>query len=368
MKLCFLADIRDNHSRHWVKYFVDKGYDIYCITFPSKYINEIKNRNIKFYLIKEFYFKPLNILLNILFVRRIIKEINPDILHVHYAGVNGALGGLSNFHPFLLTVYGSDIFENSKSTIKRYLLKYILRKADLITCNGNTLAKEMIKLGIDSKKIRFIYWATDTKKFIPTSKDKELRKKIGVLDSPMIISLRNLEPVYDIETLIRAAPVLLKEFPMAKLIIAGDGSQKKNLKKLTDELNISDSIKFIGWVRDGEVPKYLNSSDIYVSTSLSDGDLAQSTQQAMACEIPIITTDLIVNKERIKDGENGFIFPRGNFESLAENIIKLLKDKNLRLRLGKNGRKTIEAELDYYKRMKEADNLYKELIKNYEKK
>ncbi len=368
LKLCFLAMMEDNHSRKWVKYFADKGYDIQCITFPSKYIDEIRDGNIKFYLIKEFYFKSLNILFNALLVRKLIKKINPHILHVHYAGVNGVLGGLSGFHPFLLTVYGSDIFSNSKSKIRRYLLKYVLRKADVITCNGKTLRDKMIRLGIDRQKIRFIYWATDTKKFIPASRDRELRKKLGAFDNPMIISLRNLEPVYNVETLIKALPFVLKEFPLVKLVIAGEGSQEKNLKKLAAELRISKRVNFVGWISYDDVPRYLNSSDVYVSTSLSDGDLAQSTQQAMSCELPIVTTDLLVNRNRIKDGENGLLFPIKESKILADKIIRLLKDKNLRRELGKRGRKTIEEQLDYYKKMEEANNLYKELIKIYEKK
>jgi glycosyltransferase involved in cell wall biosynthesis len=366
MRICFLAGANSIHSYRWIKYFIDKGYEIHWISLPSVYIREV--RGAKVYLIKDFFCKPLNIILNILSVRRLIRKINPDILHVHYAGVNGILGALSGFYPFLLTAYGSDIFENSKSIIRRYLLKYVLRKADVITCNGKPLAKEMIRLGVDPQKIRFIYWGTDTKKFSPVPKDKELRKKLGAFDNPMIISLRNLEPVYDIETLIKAAPFILKEFPMAKLVITGEGSQEKNLKKLANELRISDSVNFVGWISYDDVPRYLNSSDVYVSTSLSDGDLAQSTQQAMACEIPIITTDINVNKERINDGEDGLLFPTGNSKSLAEKIIKLLKDTRLRIKLGKNGRKIIKKKLDYYKNMEEADKLYKELIKNYERK
>jgi len=360
IKIFFLINIEDNHSRKWINHFIKKGYKAYCVSLPSRHVEEMKNAEI--YLLNDFRSKPLNIILNLQKVKKLLREIKPDIVHSFYAGVNGSIGALSGFHPFLLTTFGSDIFEVPKSIIKRVLIKFALKRADLITCNGEPLKEEILKLGGNPQKIRFIYWATDVEKFQPSSKNKNLRKQLALDNSPTIISLRNFEPVYNIETLIKAIRLVLKEVPSAKFIIAGKGSEEKRLKEIVENAHMKENIRFVGWIKEDDVAQYLNLSDIYVSTSLSDGDLAQSTQQAMACEKPVIITDIQVNKDRIKDGENGLLFPQRDSKSLAKKIIFLVKNKKFCMKLGNNGRKTIKKKLNHHREMEKAEDLYKEII------
>jgi len=360
MRICFLATARSIHSYRWIEYFSERSYEIFWIFLGPSRFGKVKN--VRTYQLGSFFNKPLSILFNIMALRRIIKEIKPDILHAHYAGVNGILAALSGFHPFILSAWGSDIFIASKRRLSGSLVKFSLSKADLILCNGKPLAEEMIRLKIQPSKIKFAYWSTDTQKFRPLPKDKKIREELKVFAMPMVISLRSLEPHYNVETLVRALPIVLKEFPQVKFVIGGDGSERKKLEKMSKELKISDSIKFIGWIDYEDVPCYLNSADIYVSTSLSDGDLAQSTQQAMACQIPIITSDLAVNIERIRDGENGLIFPRKDYRSLAGRITQLLKDNNLRIKLGERGREIILRDLDFNKNMAKVEKIYYSLI------
>jgi len=365
MKICFIANTSSLHVYRWIKYFADKGYEVHCLSLAPNRFDEIKN--VKFYLLRNFGKKTLNIFLNIISIRRLIKKIKPDLLHIHYVGVNGVLGAFAGFHPFILSAWGSDIFFASKRKTARPLIKYALMKADLIACNGEFLKEEIKKLGVGPQKIKLAYWATDTQKFKPAITDKKLRKELKILNASTIMSLRNLEPIYDVETLIKAAPPILEEFPEARFIIGGRGSERENLEKLSFDLGVSESIKFIGWIDYDKLPQYLNSADVYVSTSLSDGDLSQSTQQAMACQIPIITTDLAVNKKRIRDGENGLIFQKKDYKILAKKIIKLLRDKKLRNKLGEKGRKTILKELDFNKNMAKVEKIYSDLIEKYKK-
>ncbi|MBI4088160.1 glycosyltransferase family 4 protein [Candidatus Kaiserbacteria bacterium] len=237
----------------------------------------------------------------------------------------------------------------------------MLKRADLVTCNGQTLFDEMTKLGVSPSRIRFIYWGTDIEKFRPGPRNEKLREKLGIFGAPLVISLRNLEPAYDVGTLVRAIPAVLKEVGEAKFLIAGSGSQRKKLKELAQRLNVAGSVRFTGWLPEDELPDYLNSSDVYVSTSLSDGDLSQSTQQAMACEVPVVTTSLAVNEKRIRDGYNGLLVPLQNHALLAEKIVTLLNNEKLRITLGRAGREVIAADLNYFKNMREAENLYREL-------
>jgi glycosyltransferase involved in cell wall biosynthesis len=83
-------------------------------------------------------------------------------------------------------------------------------------------------------------------------------------------------------TLIKAIPLVLKEIPNAKFIVAGEGEQKEYVMNLAKSLNVFHATRFVGWISNDKLPQYLTSTDIYVSTSISDS-FAVSTLEAMAC-------------------------------------------------------------------------------------
>jgi glycosyltransferase involved in cell wall biosynthesis len=359
MKLCFLANANSIHSYRWIKYFADKGHEINWISLQKNEFGDLKN--VKFYLLKQYPTKFLDIILNAIPVKKLIKEIKPDILHAHYAGVNGILGALSGFHPFVLTAWGSDILVAGKNFLTKPLIKLALKRADLITCDAEHMKETMMKLGVNPEKIKIIYFGVDTKKFCPGPKDKELIKKLGIENCPVVISLRNLEPIYDVETLIRAIPLVLKEVPSVKFIIGGKGSEEEKLKNLAKELKISESVRFVGFIPNDELPKYLRTVDVYVSTSLSDAGISASTAEAMACGLPVIITKTGENEKWVKDGEGGYLIPIKNPKILAEKIIYLIKNEKLKKEFGKVNRTTIEEKNNYYKEMEKMEKLYEEI-------
>jgi glycosyltransferase involved in cell wall biosynthesis len=134
---------------------------------------------------------------------------------------------------------------------------------------------------------------------------------------------------------------------------------------LAKSLDVFDATRFVGWIQNDKLPDYLSPSDVYVSTSLSDGGVAVSTLEAMACELPCIVTNVGDNNKWIKNGENGFIVPTKDPKALAGKIIYLLENEDIRMTFGKKNRKIIEEKQDYYKEMLKMENIYIELVKRY---
>ncbi len=368
MKICYIAS-PDVHTNRWLKYFADNGHDVHLITSlePSDNIN-----NVKLHLLKRIgpRLQVINYTVNsvpmMLQLRRMLKEINPDILHAHYIMETTLLGAASGFHPFVVTPWGSDVLiAPQKSRMSRWVIKYALKMADLITCDGEQVKEPLTRLGADPQKIRVIYFGVDTKKFKPGRIDSTLRENLGILDSPTVISVRRLNPIYDVESLINAVPLILRDFPTTKFVIVGDGTQEEELKNLAKSLGVSDSVRFVGWVSHDELPRYLVSADIYVSTSLSDVGLAVSTAEAMACGLPVIITDFGDNRKWVEDGVNGFIVPPKAPGALASKIISLIKDEELRKRFGKINRGIITERSDWEKEMGKMAKLYAELAQKH---
>lgn len=358
MRICYVGNASSIHLQRWIKWVASRGHDVHLITdFP------IEINNVKIYSIehkKESGVK--NFLSRMRQTKKFVKEIKPDLLHAHYVFGYGTFGAYTNFHPYVLTAWGSDILVDTSSIFKKVLVKNALKKADLITCDAQHLKDRMMELGIEGQKINIIYFGTDSTKFSPQKKNESLKKKLELNESPVVISLRTLKPIYNVESLISAIPLVLQQIPQAKFIIAGEGPEEKMLKEMASSLKVSDSIRFVGSIQNDELPYYLTASDVYVSTSLSDAGLAASTAEAMACELPVISTDFGANAEWVKDGENGFLVPTKDPTSLAEKIIVLLKDKNLQLKFGKKGRKVITERLDYHTEMSKVEKIYETLI------
>jgi glycosyltransferase involved in cell wall biosynthesis len=125
-------------------------------------------------------------------------------------------------------------------------------------------------------------------------------------------------------------------------------------------------VKFIGFIQNDKLPEYLNSMDVYVSTSLSDAGIAASTAEAMACGLPVIVTDVADNRVWVEDGVNGFVIPVKDPKLLAERVIHLLKNEDIRRRFGNISRKVIEERNNYYKEMAKMEEIYKKLVEEYE--
>lgn len=365
MKICYIASANSVHSFRWIKYFAEKSHEIHWISLQKNDFEIPKNTN--FYLLKQFPHKFLDIIFTLREVRSLLEKIKPHILHAHYAGVNGALGALSGFHPFVLTTWGSDILIRGNSILTRPLIKFILKKADLITCDAKHIKKALMDFGISEEKIKIIYFGVEVDKFTPGPKDETIIKKLELQHSPVIISLRNLEPLYNVETLIKAIPLVLQEAPQTKFIIAGEGSEKEKLKNLAKELKVLKNIRFVGFIPNNELPKYLRSADIYVSTSLSDAGISASTAEAMACGLPVVITNTGENEKWVKDGEGGYLIPIKSPKVLAERIIHLVKNKNLREKFGKINRKIIEEKNNYLKEMGKMEKIYEEIINKNKK-
>jgi glycosyltransferase involved in cell wall biosynthesis len=370
VRICYLANAQSVHTHRWVRYFVENGHETHVISFENAQIEGTTVHVLKLPVLVKNATYPLK-MASIYRIKTLIKRIKPDILHAHYAINYGLFGALCNFNPFVITAWGSDVLivpeARFLSMIKKPIAKYALKKADLITCDAQQMKEAMRRLGITPEKITLIYFGVDTRKFSSGEKSEELRAKLGIYDSPTVISLRNLEPLYDIESLIRSTPLVLKEIPESQFVIAGKGSEEKRLRELAKSLGVSDNVKFIGFIQSDELPQYLSTVDVYVSTSLSDAGIAASTAEAMACGLPVVVTDVADNKKWVDNGVNGFVVPVKDPKSLAEKIIYLLQNENIRKKFGKINRKIIEEKNNYYKEMKKMEDTYKELIRRHEK-
>lgn len=366
MRLACIANGNNIHALRWVNYFARKGHEVHLICFIAM---AGYHENVRIHLLvggspgKRALARYLRFLLWICQARRLIKRIKPDILESLYVTTWGFIGACSGFHPFSLCAQGSDILiDPRQNLLKRWLVKYALKKADMILYDSETLKKGVLELGTDVEKTQMILNGVDTRKFSPQRKSQVLREKWQMVGAPLVICFREFKPVYNVEMVIKAIPLMLSQLPEVKFIIASDGELRINLESLVDSLGIRDAVLFPRFLAYDDVPAYLASSDVYVSTSLSDST-SLCLQEAMACGLAPVVTDLPANREWITDGENGFIVPINDVPALADRVVYLLRNDEVRKSFGRRGREIIQARAEYREEMGKLEKLYAAMIR-----
>ena len=190
---------------------------------------------------------------------------------------------------------------------------------------ANHLRNPIIQLGCTNKKIQFVPNYADDKFLIS---EREIEHKFDSVQlKPKIISARRLDPIYSLETLIKAAKHVIKHYPNAEFNIIDEGSEFKYLKSLTKKLGLIKHIKFRGKISHDELVQYMKTAHLYISTALSDG-LAVSTLEGIASgSIPILT-DIPANRALFNDGLIGELFPCKNHIQLSEKLVNLIDESD----------------------------------------
>lgn len=363
LRICYLSDASSVHTKKWCKFFINKGYDIHVISLNDGVIEgatvhslALNVEDIK----KDSSYKKGAYLKNIFKVRKLVKEIKPDILHAHYASSYGTLGWLCKFKPYILSVWGSDIYDFPKQNIFfKQLIKYNLNKAELIFSTSKAMAAETNKY--TPKEIIVTPFGVDTNKFKRLDNQKDAKEYIT------IGTIKTLEKKYGIDYLIKAFALLCEKGYNMRLEIYGSGSEGDNLRKLASDLKVEDKVLFGGYITEEQVVNKFNSFDIAVFPSTLDSEsFGVAAVEAEACGVPVVISDTPGLMEATKPGETSLVAKKKDYEDLADKIEKFVVDKKLRVKFANNAIKYVEDNYDLTKNFEKVENIYFHILKKKE--
>lgn len=363
MRILFVAPANSLHAYRWIDFFAKAGCDIYWLSLyrPSDSLRqEYPHLHPKCF--KSFLpFRAFNLLFCWFYLIFLRIKFRPDLIHAHTIGPHGLLAALSGICPFVATAWGSDVLVNGKSRIKGPFVRFVLRKASMLTCDAQHMVREMSAMGAERSKIHVINFGIDTDAINKLDVPDEFytSKFRGEKNAKTVISLRNHYDIYDLPTLLRAVPKIINRVENVRFIIAGQGPLTDSLKALASELGVADYIDFIGRYDGGALPRIFSATDVYVSTSLSDAGISASTAEAMSCSVPVVISNTGENDQWIDHGVNGMLFVAGDHDELAELVSGMLCDEKARMSIGQAGRATIVARNSYRNEMSKMLDLYK---------
>lgn len=368
MRILFVAPMQSIHSVRWVTFFARAGHDVHVIdaSFGGDHevsgvtVHHIPLRGTRLPVLKYLFRFPRWIAR----WRRLVGEIRPELMHIHWLGLHALGAALSGFKPLVVTPWGSDLLLIPQQSAKRrLLLKCILAAGSVFICCAFHLREALVRRGVPKECIHVFGFGTDVAKYAPSRSDPHLPRELDFDDySPLIISLRALYPVYDVGTLIGAIPAVLAACPAARFVIVGEGPERTGLQQHADELGVSNVVRFVGRLSGDDIVRYTASSKVYVSTALSDG-FSASLSEAMACGVPPVVTDFGDNPLWVEDGVSGFLFPGRDATCLAKRIIELLSDCARARQIGGEARHTIVVRNNVDIEMTNVEQLYRAMIR-----
>jgi glycosyltransferase involved in cell wall biosynthesis len=354
MKLCLIADGRSIHTQRWAGHF-GKEHEVHLITYDpmGRSIAGVTEHVIGSW-VRNLYlaFWPRHIR-----VRRLIREIDPDLIHAQFIAKYGFHLPLGGRWPTVVSAWGDDILIlPPKSRLIRAYTRRVLERADLVYAVSQDLRTHIVEdFGIPPAKVRYLPIGIDTGIFSPGTGEKEPGRPI------VIFSNRGFFPVYDTRTLLRGFAFASKVSPGLALVLKGGGPEEGEMRQLVTSLDLSGVVTFRERSPYSDVPGDLRGADIFISAATSDGTPV-SVLEAMATGLPCIATRVGGVPEWIVDGENGLLVPPGDPEALSRAILTLAADPLLRRRLGARARETVRERADWGRLMVRVEDDYKELL------
>jgi len=357
MRICYLARANQFYFVRWYEYFTRRGHQVYVLSGDISHMN----RNLAVPAGVEVYFLPekklkgqeISFLYNLMrlplimsALKKIIRNLAPDIIHAHQITPSGLWGALSNFHPFIITPIGSDVMVHARENFfYKLITQYALRKADLITSDSFALRDAIFQFGGSQEKTHIIQNGVDFSVFNPNVDGHELREKL------------------DIDCIVKAIPRVLCSFPDAQFLFTYVMEDSLySVEELVTKLGVENPVKFIGAVDYEEMPYYHSIADVLVSVPSSDSSPC-SVYEAMACRTPVVVSDLPWTKHFMKNGQNAMIVPVNSPAATADAILKILHNDQLKSKLVEGGLSTVKKYVDYQKNMEMMENLMENIIR-----
>ncbi len=304
---------------------------------------------------------------DILFFLKIMKTFKQekiDIIHSHSGCFfNAAISAyFANIKRVIYTAHGMPVETGLQADIENKIASYITSK--MVAVSGEIKEYLMQLRPSQKNKVMLVINGVDTERFSPNHDHGrliEFKKIHGIpLKKDVVGSVGRLEPVKNYQMLIHAFAKLMLRYPdNAYLVFIGEGREKENLIKLSENLGVRDNISFLGG--QSELQNIYSIIDIFVLPSLTEGT-SVSLLEAQSCGIPAIVTNVGENGSIIKNGYNGYVCNVNDDIDMAEKIERLLTDKTVIREMGDNARSTVIKKYKIGLMVNSYEKLYEETM------
>jgi len=310
-----------------------RGHEIHFITYkrPARlgnfqekvYYHEVDAENYPL-----FEYPPYDTTLASKLVNVVLYE-NLDILHVHYAIPHAAIGYMAKkilltkgrYIPVITTLHGTDITLVGRNKDFAPVVEFSINKSDGVTAVSQSLKAETLDYFEIEKEIQVIYNFVDFDRFRKSDKE-HFKRAIAPEGEKVLTHISNFRAVKRVQDVIRVFSEVEKRIP-SKLLLIGDGPERRESESLCRALDLCEKVRFLG--KQDAIEELLAVSDLFILPSENES-FGLAALEAMACQVPVISSDTGGLPEVNIHGKTGFLSPVGDIKSMAANALSLLSD------------------------------------------
>ncbi|MFN4083951.1 MAG: N-acetyl-alpha-D-glucosaminyl L-malate synthase BshA [Bacteroidia bacterium] len=296
----------------------------------------------------------------------VVKYEKLDILHVHYAIPHASAAvfakqilATENIHiPVITTLHGTDITLVGKDASFEPVVRFSINHSDAVTSVSNSLKQDTYNHFNTQKHIEVIPNFIDTERFKKTPRE-HFKKAIAPNNEKLIVHTSNFRKVKRIEDVVKVFEKICKQIP-AKLLLVGDGPERINTEQLCRQLHLCDYVTFLG--KQNPVEEILSVCDLFIMPSETES-FGLAALEAMACELPVISSNAGGLPELNIEGVTGFLCDVGNVDEMANKALYILGDEN-RLNLFKANARKHALNFDINKIVPLYEDFYNKVLNN----
>ncbi len=350
------------------KALAEKGHHIHFITYSQPVRLDFFSENISYHEVAVanyplFEYAPYESALTSKMVD-VVKYEKLDILHVHYAIPHASVAWLAKqilakegiFIPVVTTLHGTDITLVGKDVSFEPVVTFAINHSDGVTAVSESLKRDTYMNFHVEKEIQVIHNFIDLKRFSLKPKD-HFRKAIAPNGEKLMVHTSNFRKVKRVEDVVEVFDRVIRQIP-SKLLLIGDGPERPAIEKLCRNLGNCDHVRFLG--KQEAIEEILSVCDLFVMPSESES-FGLAALEAMACQVPVISSNTGGMPELNIHGVTGFLSNVGDVEEMAANAIKLLSNEAMLKEFRKNALNQAKK-FDIHEILPLYENFYQKII------
>lgn len=289
-------------------------------------------------------------------LRRVATSIQPDLVHAHYLSIFGWEAARSGARPLVGSAWGSDLLSSQRLIRRR--ARTAVEACDLVLADSAHLASRARELARNGVRVEVLNWGVDLRTFRRDEKARaRVRRNLSLGEAPVVLGMRSLSPLYNPNIVLEAFAQVRRALPTARLVLKHPGTALPvEVSEQIGHYGLGDAVRCVGHVPKRDLPGLYAGADVAVSIPSSDSS-PRSVWEAMACETPVVVSDLPWARERLRHGQNAMLVAT-DAESVAESVLHVLTDQPAAKALAAEGQMLVSSEMDRSDQIRRLGDLY----------
>jgi L-malate glycosyltransferase len=357
LTVAIIGNAASLHTRRWARRLADEGHETHLLSefrptgpVPGVVWHDILGRRLPHGVGVRRLWRRLHL-------RRLVRSLDVDLVQTQFIWPYGDWALRTGFRPLVQGAWGSDVLLPRPD--RRERIGRIVRAADAVTANSDSLRRAVIGYGVDPARVHLIGWGVDTERYSG-------RRERSLIDTifpgrPVVVSPRLHKDLYNLDVLVDAIPLVQREVPDAAFLFMAYGPLTGELQARAHTLGVASSVHFQRF-DEADVPLVFAGADVSVSIPSSDTGRPTSLLEAMASGLPLVLSDLPGIRELIDQGDGAELVPLRDPAATASAIARLLRDADLRRAYGERNRRMTVERADAGRETDRCIELYRRLV------